>query len=647
MVFTVFGALALAGAASAAFTSNLNYLSPSKHHASLGISINKVAKRTFASSPWDPAKLNFTHGVASGDPYDDSVILWTRAAPTSDNDKSNVTVSGYVPLYDHSTDDYVEKSDRPVCVDWKIAASESLESVVDSGTAYTSSDVDYTVKVEAKKLSAYTIYYYQFAICNSNNTSPIGRTKTIPSKDARVDTPVKIAVYSCSNFPFGFFNAYGNPVRKQSVDYVVHLGDYIYEYGNGEYGWGNSLDRIPLPDRQIYTLYDYRKRIATYRTDLDLVASHQSYPWIPVWDDHEVSDNTWRDGASELNNTEESFIVDGGVSVDQRKMNAVRAYFEWMPIRQVDMDDNLRIWRDFSFGNLFDLIMLDTRQYDRAITDVYWNTDYVHTISNDASRSLMGPRQESWFYRALRDSSTRGAAWRVIGNQIIFSRMNESLALGPENPLNYDQWDGYQANRNRTFQVLYEQNVSNNIFLAGDSHASWVSDLVWLGEHEYDQVTGSGSVGVEFAGSAVSSPCPVGQNTSLAAANAGSAWLTAANRELQWQDLYYRGYYELSIDYNSVNASFFGIPTTRIRQGHEISLANFTVLAGENRLHRQNETTAIGGVVESGSLKNGRAVQTNLTHDTSTGQYFRYNSPSGTGPVPALLRHNQAADHGR
>lgn len=181
------------------------------------------------------------------------------------------------------------------------------------------------------------------------------------------------------------------------------------------YGW--SIDRIPQPERIIFTLYDYRTRYATYRTDADLLLSHQTYPWIPVWDDHEVADNTYRDGSSELNNTEASFVQDGGVSVDQRKMNAVRAYFEWMPIRQVEMDDNLRIWRSFSIGSLFDLIMLDTRQYDRSITDLYWNTDYVHAISNDAGRSMMGSRQENWFYRQLSESKDRGAAWRVIGSQ--------------------------------------------------------------------------------------------------------------------------------------------------------------------------------------------------------------------------------------
>ncbi|KAI1411215.1 phosphodiesterase/alkaline phosphatase D precursor [Hypoxylon sp. FL1857] len=607
--------LYLASTASAAFTGNLNYFSPSRRHASLGVSISKVAKRTSPNTPWDPSQLNFTHGIASGDPYDDSVILWTRAAPSSDNNGSNVTVSGYVPLYDHSTEQYVAKSDSPVCVDWRISTSKSFENIIDSGTAYTSSDIDYTVK-----------NIYQFNVCNSNNTSPIGRTKTIPSANDEVSEPVRIAVYSCSNYPFGFFNAYGNSVRKDSVDYVVHLGDYIYEYANGEYGWGNAYDRIPLPDKEIFTLYDYRKRIATYRTDLDLLASHQNFPWIPVWDDHDVADNTFRDGASHMNNTEQSFVMDGGVSVDQRKMNAVRAYFEWMPIRQVDMDDNLRIWRNFQFGNLFDLVMLDTRHYDRSITDLYWNNEYLGEIYNDASRSLMGARQEAWFYRTLRESSTRGATWRVIGNQVVFSRINLGAATGVDLLYNYDQWDGYQANRNRTFNTIYENNIGNNIFLAGDSHASWVSDLVWLDEHPYDPASGSGSMGVEFAGSAVSSPSPSGQNITINGTKAASDWVIAANAELQWQDLYYRGYFELSISHEKVDAFFFGIPTTTVRNGYEIPLANFTVVAGENKLHRTNGSPAVGNV-ETGSLRGGKPTYSNLTHDTETGKWFTYSGP--------------------
>ncbi|KAK0108408.1 hypothetical protein ONS95_003216 [Cadophora gregata] len=603
----------LAAAASASFVSNLNYRSPSHFHPGLGVSIRKVAARNTPSAAWNSSQLNFTHGVASGDPYDTSVVLWTRAAPiASDNDKSNITVSGYVPLYSHETEQYVKASKAPVCVSYKISKDPELKGCADEGKAYTSSDIDYTIKVEARNLKPFTRYYYQFSICDSDNVSPIGRTKTTPSKGDVVSSAIRLAIYSCSNYPFGFFNAYGNAARKDSVDYVIHLGDYIYEYANGYYGWGNSIGRIPLPDREIYTLYDYRKRLATYRTDLDLLLSHQQFPWIPVWDDHEVADNTWKAGSSELNNTEDSFVKDGGVSVDQRKMNAVRAYFEWMPIRQVEMDDNLRIWRSFEIGDLLDLIMLDTRQYDRSITDLYWNTDYIHDISNDAGRSLMGPRQESWFYNKLS---------QVIGNQIIFSRINQSFALGNENPLNYDAWDGYQSNKNRTLSHLYDNKINNTIFLAGDSHASWVSDLVWLDTHPYDPETGEGSIGVEFAGSAVSSPCPYGQNISLANANNYSSLLEGANSELQWQDLYYRGYYELSLDQQSANASYFGLPTIATRNGYEISLANFTVMSGENRLKRTNGVVG-GGLVESGSLKFGTMSGTNLTNDTATGTYF-------------------------
>ncbi|OCK85047.1 phosphodiesterase/alkaline phosphatase D precursor [Lepidopterella palustris CBS 459.81] len=602
---------------SANWAKNLNYRSPSEHHPGLGIAIHRVVKRNDPASPWDPAKLNFTHGVASGDPYPNSVILWTRVGPTSDNDKSNVTVSGYVPLYNHDTDEYVAVSKSPVCVQYKVATDKALNQVVDSGTVYTSSDIDYTIKVEACNLKPYTTYYYQFNVCNSNNVSPLGRTKTTPHADDDV-TNVKLAVYSCSNFPFGFFNAYGNPVRKDSVDYVLHLGDYIYEYKNGDYGWGQTIGRVPLPDREIYTLYDYRKRYATYRTDLDLLASHQQFPWIPVWDDHEVSDNTYRDGASELNNTESSFIGDGGVSVDQRKMNAVRAYFEWMPLRQVEMDDNLRIWRSFSIGKLFDLIMLDTRQYDRSITDLYWNTDYIHEISNDAGRSMMGSRQEHWFYNQLSKSSKRDATWRIVGSQTVFSRINESLAYGNVDPLDYDAWDGYQANRNRTLSHLYNNNIYNNIFISGDSHASWVSDLVWLDDKPYDMKTGAGAIGVEFAGSAVSSPCPYGHNISLANANKYTQWLVAANDELQWSDLYYRGYYELDISTTAVLAKYFGLPTVVSRNNYEISLANFTVNLNDNKLARP----VAGGIVESGTLKGGKTVETNLTVDTGNGTWF-------------------------
>ncbi|KAK5069213.1 hypothetical protein LTR64_008633 [Lithohypha guttulata] len=620
--------LSLVAAVTAKWSSNLNYRSPSEHHPFLGIAIHKVVKRTVDATSFNPSQLNFTHGVASGDPYPDSVILV-------------LTVTGLVPLFNHDTSEYVAVSTAPVCVNWQISTSPAMSSPVNQGTVYTSSDIDYTIKVEATKLQPFTQYYYRFNVCNSTNYSAVGRTKTSPGPNDET-TAVNVAVYSCSNYNFGFFSAFGNSARKRSVDFVIHLGDFIYEYAEGVYGWGWSIGRIPQPNAEIRTLYDYRKRHAIYRADLDSIESFGNNAWIPVWDDHEVGDNTYRDGMADQNNTEGSFAQydinfgGAGIAFDQRKMNAVRAYFEWMPIRQVDMDDNLRIWRSFSIGKLFDLMMLDTRNYDRSITDLYWNTDYIHAISNDAGRSMMGSRQENWLYNSLSASKDRGAHWRIIGSQTIFSRMNLSIGLGNENPLNYDQWDGYQANRNRTFQHLYDNNIGNNIMLSGDSHASWVSDLVWLDNHAYNESTGAGSIGVEFAGSAVSSPCPFGQNITQVRANNISTWLVNANRELQWQDLYYRGYYELNISPQQVVAKYFGIPSVVQRLPYEVSLANFTVRSGANAVQRP----VAGGIVESGALKFGQTRMTNISNNTLTGQYLITNletfgyrqGPNGSTP---------------
>jgi len=274
------------------------------------------------------------------------------------------------------------------------------------------------------------------------------------------------------------------------------------------------------------------------------------------------------------------------------------------------LTDAIGIWRSFSIGSLFDLMMLDTRQYDRSITDLYWNTDYIHAISDDAGRTLMGSRQENWFYNTLLASNDRGAAWRIIGSQTVFSRINQSAVYGNVNPYNYDQWDGYQANRNRTLHHLSKHNISNNIVISGDSHANWVSDLV----ADY----GSDSpLGVEFAGTAISSPPPAGENN-IPDANAESDWFNAHNPELQWNEMLYRGYFEMQITREEVRALFFGLPTILNRNPHEIPLANFTVKRDENQLARP----VGGGQAESGSLKDGKIALTYLTNNTETGEWF-------------------------
>lgn len=222
----------------------------------------------------------------------------------------------------------------------------------------------------------------------------------------------------------------------------------------------------------------------------------------------------------------------------------------------------------------------------------------------------MGSRQENWFYRQLSKSQSRGATWRIVGNQIVFSRINITSWFGTfENPYNGDQWDGYQANRNRTLAHLYKNGIGNNIFLAGDSHANWVSDLAWVGHEDYNASSGSNSIGAEFAGTAVTSS---GFGGTIASANKQASTLVRDNEELKWNEGYYRGYYELYVTPESVKARYFGIPTVAQRTPFELPLANFTVNAGENRLQRPIG----GGKVVSGAISEGTVSGSNLTYNT-------------------------------
>lgn len=226
----------------------------------------------------------------------------------------------------------------------------------------------------------------------------------------------------------------------------------------------------------------------------------------------------------------------------------------------------------------------------------------------------MGPRQEKWFYRTLRSSATRGAAWRIIGSQVIFSPIDRaSLAtLRGEEPFNRDSWDGYLGNRNRTFQTLYDNGIGDNLFLAGDSHANWVSDLVWEGSRDYDPVTGKGAIGAEFAVSAVSSVSRAGQNVSFATAREVSDSVVGNNSEVLWNEFWYRGYMELRLGREEAEARYFGIPDVKVRSGREVSLANFTVRRGGEGLVRP----VGGGIVEAGTLKGGVTRGSNRTVDT-------------------------------
>ncbi|KLO07151.1 hypothetical protein SCHPADRAFT_945511 [Schizopora paradoxa] len=537
----------------------------------------------FSNSPFVyDGGINFTHGVASGDPFDTSVLLWTRAAPDG------------TQLPDQSV---------PVCVSYGIWDNPELSGKpVNMGEAFTSYDVDFTLKVEATGLEPDSKYWYQFADCTNPKTiSVVGATRTLASPDTPAEKvnggkPLTFAVFSCSNFPFGFFNAYTFAALNTTSDIFVHLGDYIYEYANDVYGNGTSIGRI-LSDRELATISDYRTRMALYRTDTGLLTAHQNHPWITVWDDHEVADNTWKAGSADSNDTSLGCQYSPSETCfTDRKLNAVRVYHEWMPIRQVVADDKLRIWRNFEIGQLMDLTMLDTRQYDRDLTDDYWNTDFVNTVSSFPNRSIMGFEQENWFLGTLKNSSERKATWRVVGQQIVFSQLNETGVF------DLDAWDGYRANRLRVLDFLYNNSIGNTVILSGDSHANWVSDLAIPNDTTtYNSSTGEGAIGVEFAGTAVSSPSPFGQFIAPGPADDISTEIVNLNPDLQWSEASYRGFFTLEVAVSNVTATFYAMRNLNTSNTDGFASAKFIVHSGQNRLARP----VAGGSVLAGALRNG------------------------------------------
>ncbi len=464
-------------------------------------------------------QADFLHGVASGDPLQDKVILWTRLTPVDLNARLKVT--------------------------WEIAADDQFKQNLKTGTVETTKTDDFTVKVDATGLQAGTIYYYRFRF--GNKISSVGQTKTLPISTNKVS----FAVCSCSNYPAGYFYVY-REMAKQNVDVVIHLGDYIYEYGADGYATEDAakLGR-PLPsdnNKEIIKLDDYRKRYALYRQDKDLQAVHQRHPFIVIWDDHELANDTWREGAE--NHTEETLKAKNEGKFLERKLAALQAYFEWMPIRPVSSTDHLNIYRQFNFGSLVQLTMLDTRiiardkqlEYKDYITASGLDAQKFQADLTDPKRTLMGYTQRDWLVDKLKQST---ATWNVIGQQVLMSKMwipAELLAsLGqitsggtsPDTlskmnaqitelvtlklrleqgdptltvqekarvttlvPYNLDAWDGYHAEREFLYGKLAEFN-KKIIVLAGDTHNAWTSYL-YSQKGEY--------VGVELATSSVSSP---------------------------------------------------------------------------------------------------------------------------------------------
>jgi len=477
------------------------------------------ALRAQAPAPGDAL---FQHGVASGDPLSDRVMLWTRVTP---------------------------QGGQPVEVQWRIAGDETLTQVVASGTARASADRDFTVKVDAGGLQPARTYYYGFEAAGQR--SVVGRTRTLP--DAFVDR-LRIAVLSCANYPAGYFNVYRCVASRADLDLVLHLGDYIYEFENGVYGDGSGLLRIPQPPRETVSLTDYRVRYATYRADPDLQAVHQQHPFIAVWDDHELTNDAWRGGAANHNPGEGDWPT--------RRAAAYRAYLEWMPIREARTTD-VRLYRDFRFGTLADIVMLDTR----GLRDRQVPGDDIEGL-NDPARSLLGAPQESWLFDRLRTSQQDGTVWRLLGQQIMFSRV---APPGVPVPL-ADLWDGYQASRERVLERLASDKITDLAILAGDLHSSWASEVprTWDGP----------PIAVEFVTPAVSSP-PLFANPQV---RAGMPALRARLPHVKYVEGDGNGYLLLDITRARLRGDWFHVPGVLERSAAEARVAGFVCERGSARL---------------------------------------------------------------
>lgn len=272
---------------------------------------------------------------------------------------------------------------------------------------------------------------------------------------------------------------------------------------------------------------------------------------------------------------------------EERQRGGLRAYFEWMPLRQVDIDDSMRIWRRFRLGNLADLLMLDTRYYDRDQTD-------RPELINIEDRSIMGRRQEAWLYAQLDDADAHNTTWAVLGQQIQFSNINETaIGASPDHPLYYDGWAGYQANRARVLDQLKRHPSLNPVVLTGDYHTLWTADLTpsdtaaigSRGDGGYEWRSGNGSLGIELAVTSVTSSNGYGP-LDHAESTRVSRMLTEDNAFLKWAEGYYRGYTEVELTYEGLKANYYSLPDITTRNDKERLVATWECLAGEKRLRR-------------------------------------------------------------
>ena len=474
----------------------------------------------------------FHHGVASGDPLIDRVMLWTRITP---------------------------KQAGPLEAILEISENENFSSIIFSKKLQTSSLSDYTIKYDflAKQYcDSDKGFFYRFRAGNA--ISEIGKSKTFSENTIAA----KIGIFSCSNFPAGYFNAYQAAAETNDLDLWLHLGDYLYEYPMGGYATDRAkkLGRVPEPLHEMVTLADYRLRHAQYKKDPASIALHKHAPLIAVWDDHEFSNDAWKRGAE--NHSEDGSEGD----FYARRSAAIKAYYEWMPIRE--QQNKRRIFREFKIGKLIHLIMLDTRQYARDkqiqpkeyLTNTGFNQAKFYNDLNSDDRELLGTEQLAWIENSILNTNT---VWTIFGQQVLMAKLKfpdiskmlkskevpgflkpylKFLGLGI--PSNLDAWDGYPAERKKLYQLM--SNAKKRfISLAGDTHNSWVSEL--------EDQSGK-KVGIELGAPSVTSP-GITDILNLDEKKFIDG-IIKINKELQWMDPSNRGYLSLHCMEDKIVASY-------------------------------------------------------------------------------------------
>lgn len=491
----------------------------------------------------------FQHGVASGDPLMDRVILWTR-----------VTVAG----------------GEAVPVAWAVFADEAMTQAVTGGQAMATPATDFTVKVDAAGLMPGTTYWYRFAVGDA--ASPIGRSKTLP--DGSPDA-VRLGVATCGDYSRGLWNAYAR-LAEADVDAVLHLGDYIYETDR-------DAVRAHQPPIDVVTLAEYRARYNSYRVEPELQAVHAAHPMIWVWDDHETVDGTWRAGADP---NDHDPAIHGPIEV--RQANALQAALDWLPIRSPDPTNRERIYRRFQFGDLVDLFMLDTRRIGRdEVLEGNVEGDFFRLegeFVND-QRQMLGADQEQWLHDGLSNSTAR---WRMLGNQVVMAQIKivgAVNATGQSVYANPDQWDGYDPARQRLFDAIEAGSVNNLVVLTGDVHASLAFEVTRDPNNPaaYDPVTGNGVLAAEFVAPSISSagdpqvPTSAGDVSDTILAFGGDA-LRAQNPHGKYFEGTRNGYLVVDVTAQRTRVEYWTVPTvTAITDEQNMDTA-FVVTDGDPRI---------------------------------------------------------------